>query len=86
MRIYTVFKFRRRVGDDSDAPPVFGSVPLEILWTAIPAIVVIGPASTTTCPSPDKQTAGALTDRTATSANTEGKTYLSWKPWPPPPA
>lgn len=40
--IYTVFKFRRRVGDDSDAPPVFGNVPLEILWTAIPAIVVIG--------------------------------------------
>lgn len=40
--IYTVFKFRRRPGDDSDAPPVFGNVPLEILWTAIPAIVVIG--------------------------------------------
>lgn len=40
--IYTAFKFRRRPGDDSDAPPVFGNVPLEILWTAIPAIVVIG--------------------------------------------
>lgn len=40
--IYTVFKFRRRPGDDSDAPPVFGNIPLEILWTAIPAIIVLG--------------------------------------------
>jgi cytochrome c oxidase subunit 2 len=40
--IYSAFKFRRRAGDDSDGPPVFGNVPLEILWTAIPAIVVLG--------------------------------------------
>lgn len=40
--IYTAFKFRRRTGDNTDAPPVFGNVPLEILWTAIPAIIVIG--------------------------------------------
>lgn len=40
--VYTVFKFRRRRGDDSDAPPVFGNIPLEILWTAIPAIIVLG--------------------------------------------
>lgn len=40
--IYCAFKFRRRPGDDSDGPPVFGNIPLEILWTAIPAIVVLG--------------------------------------------
>lgn len=40
--IYTAFKYRRRPGDNSDAPPVFGNVPLEILWTAIPAIIVMG--------------------------------------------
>lgn len=40
--IYTAIKFRRRAGDNSDALPVFGNIPLEILWTAIPAIVVIG--------------------------------------------
>lgn len=40
--IYSAFKFRRAPGDDSDGPPVFGNVPLEILWTAIPAIVVLG--------------------------------------------
>ena len=40
--LYSAFKFRRNPDDDTDGPPVFGNVPLEILWTAIPAIVVIG--------------------------------------------
>lgn len=40
--IYSAFKYRRRPGDDSDGPPVFGNVPLEILWTAIPMVIVIG--------------------------------------------
>lgn len=30
--IFSAFKFRRRPGDDSDAAPVFGNAPLEILW------------------------------------------------------
>jgi cytochrome c oxidase subunit II len=40
--IYSIIKYRRRAGDNSDGPPVHGNVPLEILWTAIPAIIVIG--------------------------------------------
>ncbi|KOP23676.1 cytochrome C oxidase subunit II [Hapalosiphon sp. MRB220] len=40
--IYTAFKYRRRTGDDTDGSPMHGNVPLEILWTAIPAIIVIG--------------------------------------------
>jgi cytochrome c oxidase subunit II len=40
--IYSAFKYRRKAGDDADAAPVHGNVPLEILWTAIPAILVIG--------------------------------------------
>ncbi|MDM9382701.1 cytochrome c oxidase subunit II [Chlorogloeopsis sp. ULAP01] len=40
--IYTIIKYRRRAGDDKDGLPVHGNVPLEILWTAIPAIIVIG--------------------------------------------
>jgi cytochrome c oxidase subunit 2 len=40
--IYCAFKYRRRPGDNSDGPPVFGNVPLEALWTLIPAIIVIG--------------------------------------------
>ena len=33
--------FRRRPGDDSDGSPIEGNIPLEIVWTAIPAIIVI---------------------------------------------
>ncbi|MDJ0510994.1 MAG: cytochrome c oxidase subunit II [Crocosphaera sp.] len=38
--VYSVIKFRRRKGDTSDGPPIEGNVPLEILWTAIPTIIV----------------------------------------------
>jgi cytochrome c oxidase subunit 2 len=40
--IYSVIKYRRRAGDNEDGPPIEGNVPLEILWTAIPAIIVLG--------------------------------------------
>jgi len=36
------FAFRQRPGDDSDGSPIEGNIPLEIVWTAIPAIIVIG--------------------------------------------
>jgi Cytochrome C oxidase subunit II, transmembrane domain len=38
--IYSIFRFRRR-GDDSKEPPqVYGSMPIEIAWTAAPALIV----------------------------------------------
>ena len=37
-----IIRYRQRPGDDTDGVPVEGSVPLEILWTAIPAILVVG--------------------------------------------
>nr|WP_202925167.1 cytochrome c oxidase subunit II [Myxacorys almedinensis] len=40
--IYSAIKFRRQPDDISDGPPVHGNIPLEILWTAIPAILVLG--------------------------------------------
>ncbi len=40
--IIAAFRFRQRPGDNTDAEPVFGNVPLEILWTAVPAIIVLG--------------------------------------------
>ncbi len=40
--IYSAIRYRRRPGDNEDGPPVEGNVPLEILWTAIPAIIVLG--------------------------------------------
>jgi cytochrome c oxidase subunit II len=39
--IIAIFKFRRRRGDNTDGPPIHGNVPLEILWTAIPAVIVL---------------------------------------------
>ncbi|MCC5635667.1 cytochrome c oxidase subunit II [Nostoc sp. CHAB 5844] len=35
-------KYRHRRGDDTDGLPVEGNVPLEIFWTAIPSVIVIG--------------------------------------------
>ncbi|MBD2452499.1 cytochrome c oxidase subunit II [Nostoc sp. FACHB-87] len=35
-------KFRRRRGDETDGLPIEGNVPLEIFWTAIPSVIVIG--------------------------------------------
>ena len=38
--LYSVFKFRVRPDDDSDGPPIHGHTGLEIVWTAVPAILV----------------------------------------------
>jgi cytochrome c oxidase subunit 2 len=37
---YSVLKFRAGPDDDSDGPPTHGHTTLEIVWTAIPAILV----------------------------------------------
>ena len=37
---YSVWKFRARPDDDSDGPPIHGHTRLEIVWTAIPAVLV----------------------------------------------
>ncbi len=38
--VYSLIVFRRRKGDTTDGPPVEGNVPLEIVWTAIPTVIV----------------------------------------------
>lgn len=40
--VLSLFKFRRQKDDNTDAAPIHGNIPLEIFWTAIPAIVVLG--------------------------------------------
>ena len=40
--IIAAVKFRQQPGDESDGPPIHGNIPLEILWTAIPAVLVLG--------------------------------------------
>ncbi len=39
--IVSAIRYRRRKGDTTDGPPVHGNIPLEILWTAIPAVTVL---------------------------------------------
>jgi len=39
--LVSLFRFRQRKGDNTDAAPVHGNIPLEILWTAIPAGIVL---------------------------------------------
>lgn len=38
--VYSVIRFRKRKGDESDGAPIHGNTALEITWTAIPAVVV----------------------------------------------
>jgi cytochrome c oxidase subunit 2 len=37
---YSVLKFRRPPDDDSDGPPIHGHTGLEIVWTAVPTVLV----------------------------------------------
>ncbi len=39
--LYSVIRFRRRPGDETDAVPVQSNRALEIAWTLIPAVIVV---------------------------------------------
>jgi cytochrome c oxidase subunit 2 len=40
--LFSVWKFRQRPGEElSDGPPVHGNTRLEVIWTAIPAMVLV---------------------------------------------
>jgi cytochrome c oxidase subunit 2 len=39
--LYAVWKWRVSPDDDDDGPPIHGNTRLEVIWTAIPAILVI---------------------------------------------
>jgi cytochrome c oxidase subunit 2 len=41
--LFSVLKFRMRPGEENlDGPPIHGNTRLEVIWTAIPAIVLVG--------------------------------------------
>lgn len=40
--VIAVFRFRQKPGDNTDGPPIEGNLPLEILWTGIPVVIVLG--------------------------------------------
>ncbi|HEV3228543.1 MAG TPA: cytochrome c oxidase subunit II [Solirubrobacteraceae bacterium] len=40
--LFSVWKFRMRPGEeDKDGPPIHGNTRLEVLWTAVPAVLII---------------------------------------------
>src|SRR3954466_14874010 len=38
--IFAIWKFRAKPDDDSDGPPIHGPTGLEIVWTAVPTVLV----------------------------------------------
>jgi cytochrome c oxidase subunit II len=41
--LFSVWKFRMRAGEENlDGPPIHGNTRLEVIWTAIPAIILVG--------------------------------------------
>jgi cytochrome c oxidase subunit 2 len=41
--LFSVWKFRMRPGDeDKDGPPIHGNTRLEVVWTVLPAVLILG--------------------------------------------
>lgn len=38
--VYSILRFRKKPNDETDGPPMHGNTALELVWTAIPAIIV----------------------------------------------
>lgn len=38
--LYSIWKFRAAEGDESDGPPIHGHTMLEIVWTAVPTVMI----------------------------------------------
>src|SRR5215208_5648506 len=40
--LYSVWKFRMRPGEElKDGPPIHGNTRLEVIWTAVPAVILV---------------------------------------------
>lgn len=39
--VYSVLRFRRRAGDETEGALIHGNTSLEVFWTAIPALLVV---------------------------------------------
>jgi cytochrome c oxidase subunit 2 len=44
MLVYALWRWRAKPGDESDGAPIHGNTTLEIAWTVIPTIIVLGGA------------------------------------------
>jgi cytochrome c oxidase subunit 2 len=60
--VYSVWKFRAAPDDEGDGPPIHGHTGIEIVWTAIPTVLVvaIGIASAIVLARNDRASADAL--------------------------
>jgi cytochrome c oxidase subunit 2 len=38
--VYSIWRFRKAKDDDTDGPPMHGNTALEVIWTAIPALLL----------------------------------------------
>ena len=45
MLAYSIWKYRAKPGDESDGEPIHGNTKLEIAWTLIPTVIVLGAAA-----------------------------------------
>ena len=39
--VYAIWKYRAKPGDEGDGEPIHGNTKLEIIWTAIPTVIVL---------------------------------------------
>ncbi|MGD1903169.1 MAG: cytochrome c oxidase subunit II [Geitlerinemataceae cyanobacterium] len=39
--VVAIIKFRKKPGDETDGPPIEGNLMLELVWTAIPVVIVM---------------------------------------------
>ncbi len=39
--LFVAFRYQREEGDETDAKYIHGNIPLEIVWTAIPSVIVL---------------------------------------------
>ncbi|MFN8379105.1 MAG: cytochrome c oxidase subunit II [Anaerolineae bacterium] len=70
--LISAIHWRKRKGDNSDGPPIHGNTTIELIWTIIPAIIVIMLTvyaytvwNNTRAAQPDEQQVGALGQRFA---------------------
>ena len=61
--LYSVWRFRMRPGEElKDGPPIHGNTRLEVIWTAIPAIILVALCSYAYVVLRDIETAEASRD------------------------
>lgn len=82
--LYTAVRFRERRGDTHEPPQIHGSTRLEIGWTVVPILIVIGLIAFTfwKAPSAEKISSDAMIVKVVAQQYNFNYTYPSGKPAP----